>query len=218
MLGYSTKVFDYNINEYPFDFLAECCLGCELTNLQSNAVSQLQVGGEKHSPLHQRLYRIGKPFHRMYEWFLKNEVFKELNPSLYLYQAVPTWRVQLLNNVATGSFHRDSDFHHSIHSLNYCVALTPMVETSSIWIESQPEAKDHAPLCLSLGQYARFHGSILEHGSHRNQTGKTRVSFDFRLLPKEYYQPTNAKSISMGVKLRLGAYYSDGASLVRDLG
>ena len=36
---------------------------------------------------------------------------------------------------------------------------------------------------MKAGEFARFNGASLQHGAKVNTTGKTRVSFDFRIIP-----------------------------------
>lgn len=209
MIDYSTAVLPYDVTRYPFARLCETYLG-DLTQLHDDTIGRLQVGAER-TPFHQQLYAIGEPFLSIYRTFVKHLL--DVEAPAYLYQAIPSFRVHLPGNVATGNFHKDSDFGHSPESLNILVPLTPMANSSSVWIETGPGAGDCSPVEMRVGQYLRFHGAILQHGSYPNTTGRTRVSFDFRLLPKRAYREDGQRSAQMGVALTLGEYYADGGAL-----
>lgn len=209
MLDYETKIVSYDPVRFPFARLCETHLG-DMTSLRDDKVERLRVGAER-TDFHAQLYAIGEPFHAMYRAFVK-DLFGRDTAGL-LYQTVPSFRVHLPGNVATGNFHRDSDFGHSPESLNYLVALTPMANSSSVWVEGYGADGTLSPVSLQVGQYLRFHAAKLLHGSYPNETGRARVSFDFRVLPKAAYKPTAARSAQLGVSLTLGEYYSDGGEL-----
>ena len=209
MQPYSTAIFSYDRIAYPFAEICTAALG-DLTTLHDETIARLRVGSER-TQFHAQLYAIGDPFLSVYRAFVKHLL--DIEAGAYLYQAVPSFRVHLPGNVATGNFHKDSDFNHPHEEINYLVALTPMHNSSSVWIESEPGANDFMPVELRVGQYLRFHGADLMHGSVPNVTGQTRVSFDFRILPKAAYRPTDARTVNAGVSLTLGAYYADGSDL-----
>lgn len=210
MQPYSTAILDYNVKRFPFARLCEAFLGQPLTELHDASIARLQPGKER-TPFHEQLYAIGEPFLHIYRAFVKDLL--DVEAGAYLYQAIPSFRVHLPGNVATGNFHRDSDFNHPREELNFLVPLTPMRDTSSVWVESEPGANDCAPVEMSVGQYLRFHGAVLLHGSVPNETGRSRVSFDFRILPKVAYQDTGLSTVNAETPLRLGAYYADGGLL-----
>lgn len=209
MLNYSTAILSYDCTRYPFARLCEAYLG-DLTSLHDERIGRLQPGAER-TPFHAQLYAIGDPFLHLYRAFVRELL--DVEAPAYLYQAVPSFRVHLPGNVATGNFHKDVDFGHSPESLNYIIPLTPMAQSSSVWVEGVGADGSIAPITMEVGQYLRFHGAQLTHGSYPNETGKTRVSFDFRILPKASYKPTEARSAQLGVSLTLGSYYSDGGEL-----
>jgi hypothetical protein len=209
MQPYSTAILTYDVGQHPFAALCERYLG-DLTSLHDESLGRLQVGKET-TAYHQALYGIGEPFLSVYRRFVKDILGEEIG--LYLYQAVPSFRVHLPGNVATGNFHRDSDFNHPKEELNFLVPLTPMADTASVWIETEPGAGDCAAVTMAVGQYLRFHGAVLLHGSKPNETGRSRVSFDFRILPKHAYRDDGRATVNVGMPLRLGAYYADGGDL-----
>jgi hypothetical protein len=48
---------------------------------------------------------------------------------------------------------------------------------------------------------------LLKHGNKINTTKKTRVSFDFRVIPKSEYRPSSHNSVNTGLKFKIGEYY-----------
>lgn len=211
MLPYNTAVLSYDEVRFPFRQFVTQYLG-DVATWRDDAIGRLAAGKER-TPFHQQLYQIGEPFLDLYRRFVRDEVLVGDFSSAYLYQAIPSWRVHLPGNVATGTFHKDSDFNHPFEEINFLVPLTPMHDTASVWLESEPGALDFCPVDLEPGQYLRFHGACLMHGSVPNTTGRARVSFDFRLLPRTAYQDRGLQTVNAGMDLRLGAYYADGGVL-----
>ncbi len=92
--------------------------------------------------------------------------------------------------------------------MNYIVPLTFSSGTSSLWVESQPGKKDFQALELVPGRCIKFNGNELTHGSKVNETKLTRVSFDFRVLPIEFYDEFhNKESMTQKRKFTIGNYY-----------
>ena len=92
--------------------------------------------------------------------------------------------------------------------MNFVVCLTEANETSSIWAESSPGKEDYRPLNMKPGEMIQFDGNRCTHGNKVNETGKSRVSFDFRILPYDKYKPdTSKKSVAIGRSFTLGDYY-----------
>ena len=88
------------------------------------------------------------------------------------------------------------------------VPLTQACDTSAMWIESEPGKGDYRPINLEYGEAAQFDGNTCLHGSKVNTTGKTRVSFDFRLLSVEDYRKAELKrSLAAGLPFTIGGYY-----------
>ena len=115
-------------------------------------------------------------------------------------QRVPTFRVHLRGSVAVGTWHRDSEFFHTSSETNYWVPLTRAFGTNSLWIESRPVAAD-------VGDVVVFLGSEVLHGNLVNTTPISRVSFDFRTLPRADYRASDLKSVSAGVPMTLDGYW-----------
>jgi hypothetical protein len=143
----------------------------------------------------------------LYERFIKKVIAPRFDED-FLYQCFPTVRFSLPANLAVGAFHNDSEFHHPLGEINYIVPLTNSDGTSSCWIESEEGKEDFQPMKMKVGELIIFNGNRLRHGSKVNNTGKTRVSMDFRVLPISKYNPDNdASSMTLGTKFREGEYW-----------
>merc|ERR1711981_506931 len=81
--------------------------------------------------------------------------------------------------------HRDSDYaaHHGAE-INFWIPLTRVWGSNSLFVESRPGKEDFHPLELGPGELAIFNGSKCLHYTRANDTNCTRVSFDFRVIPK----------------------------------
>lgn len=112
------------------------------------------------------------------------------------------------DNKAVGDWHRDREYNHPIEEINIWVPITSASNTNSIWLESSFDKEDYAPANLEYGQILIF-DSGLKHGNVINKEQKTRLSFDFRVIPKsKYNEPSHASSYSQNIEFKLGKYYS----------
>jgi ectoine hydroxylase-related dioxygenase (phytanoyl-CoA dioxygenase family) len=65
--------------------------------------------------------------------------------------------------------------------------LTEAYGTNSLWVETSISSKKFNPIKASYGDLIQFDGAKLHHGTEVNKTGQTRVSFDFRIVPKKIF-------------------------------
>jgi ectoine hydroxylase-related dioxygenase (phytanoyl-CoA dioxygenase family) len=124
---------------------------------------------------------------------------------------MPSFRVHLPDDKAIHKWHYDSDKDH-LHpewEINFQIALTDMIGTRATWVEVVPGFKNYVPMEMTYGEYYVFNGNKCTHGNKENISGKTRVSFDFRILPKDKYNPTAKKSVTAKKKFLLGEYYKE---------
>jgi hypothetical protein len=139
------------------------------------------------------------------------EVVAPLLGGDFVYQAFPTFRLQLPGEMAVHAWHYDSDpgHAHPDWEINFQIALTEMSGGRATWIESVPGLRDFAPLELAVGQFAIFDGNRCLHGNRRNDTAWCRVSLDFRVLPWDRYVGQSAAGISAnaGQRFVVGEYY-----------
>jgi ectoine hydroxylase-related dioxygenase (phytanoyl-CoA dioxygenase family) len=86
--------------------------------------------------------------------------------------------------------------------------LTKAYGTNSLWIESCPGKKDYSPVSLNYGDILQFDGANLYHGTEVNKTGQTRVSLDFRILPKKILLENQNKLSKKAIDI-LNNYYDE---------
>ena len=85
--------------------------------------------------------------------------------------------------------------------------MTVSSETSTIWVESEPNKRDFRPINLKYGEIFVFSGGVLNHGNLINQTEQTRVSFDYRVIKSKNYKENDFKSVNSRRKFIIGEYY-----------
>lgn len=147
---------------------------------------------------HAMFYARVDEFLPLYHSLVRQLVGPDLD-TVYV-QRIPTFRVHLRHSLAVGTWHRDRDFGHDPRELNYWVPLTPAYGTNSVWIEGREVVAEY-------GEAVVFDGANLEHGNKINDTAHSRVSIDFRTLPRAVYEPRSARSVSYGSQFILGDYW-----------
>jgi hypothetical protein len=141
----------------------------------------------------------------VYERFIAEVIAPEFNGP-FCYQSVPTLRVHLADNVAVGEFHRDRDYNHLQGERNYWLPLTPAWDTNTVWIED-PSSGTCRPANAIPGQMVQFDAVNIRHGNYPNDTGATRVSFDFRCIALDDYVETGRTTVNSGRRLVIGDYF-----------
>jgi hypothetical protein len=113
-----------------------------------------------------------------------------------LRQNVPSFRCHLAGAGSASDFHRDGDPEYRITPgvINGWLPLTPVGGRNSLYIEVAPGSEDYRPVSLQPGEILIFDAYHLKHGSYANDTRSTRVSFDFRFLPKN---PARARELGI---------------------
>ncbi len=203
----------YNSEQYNFNDV----IGGVLTKLEDlhflvegKYKELFEVGHDSSTIFHEAFYNKYRSgwlvMQYVYDEFIANIIAPEFNED-FLYQKFPTFRVHLPENVAVGRFHYDAEFGHPEGEINYIIPLTDSDNTASVWIESEQFKLDFEPMKLRIGEYIRFNGNQLTHGNKINETSKTRVSMDFRILPISCYKETGAESLTTKTKFVEGQYY-----------
>ena len=212
------KIF-YNVKEYQFKEIIETTLNIkDLSNIHVERPDllpkeKLNFETETKTSFHDLFYsklNSGWPeLENAYIKFVQDEITKQI-PEKFVYQRFPSVRFHLPNDQAIHYWHYDSDKDH-MHpewEINFQIALTPMYDTQATWIESIPGLKDFRPMEMSYGEYYIFDGNRCVHGNKENKTNKTRVSFDFRIVPLDRYTKQGAKiSATKKRKFVVGEYY-----------
>lgn len=113
-----------------------------------------------------------------------------------LRQNVPSFRCHLAGAGSASEFHRDGDPEYKITPgvINGWLPLTTVSGRNSLYIESERGSEDYRPVSLQPGKILIFDAYHLKHGSYANDTPSTRVSFDFRFLPKN---PARARELGI---------------------
>ncbi len=209
--------FDYDTSRFNFVDLVSSYFGCQLDEIHLTNDSQYDFfkspGNDSDTYYHKKFYdkmRDGWPeFISCYENFVTDFAAPIVGAKeSIIYQKWPTFRVHLPNNVAVGGWHRDYDYNHPEHEINFIVALTPMFESNTTIAEGTPGKMDFRQFTLDPGQAVMFNGNKCLHGNLPNKTGKTRVSFDFRvMLPENYDRNVAKSSLSKNKKFVIGDYY-----------
>ena len=123
----------------------------------------------------------------LYEKIIKEIIFKVMKCD-FVYQKTPTLRLHYCNNQAVPEFHKDSqqNYDHPIEEINFILPITEMKDSSTICIETNENTNEFKSYDVNTDEILIFKGSKLLHGNKVNTTGKTRISFDFRIMP--YYK------------------------------
>jgi hypothetical protein len=209
------KKYSYNTETYDLKNKIQELFGYKLENLHDDSILDV-VSREKDqmSKYHSVFYDWArtKYFQKIYLEFIKNEI-KPLYNSEIVYQTIPTFRISFMNNIAVGEFHkdknyRDLDWAESVKEDNFFIPITDAFNTNTIWAESEEDKGDFSPMNCEYGSFIKWDGSNLTHGNKINNTGKVRVSFDFRVIKIENYKPSDYGSINMNSKFKIGGYYS----------
>jgi len=219
----------YKINDFPFDKMIldhfKKFNVRDLKKIHVDLPNELKprkvvsVKNDQDQSIYKYLYKIDKGFNlkkkegngKFLDLYYKfvNKIAKEFFSEDLVFQSKPTFRVHFPDNLAVGGFHRDREYNHPLEEINIWVPLTETSDTSSIWIESSFDKKDYKPMNLKYGDFIIF-DSGLQHGNKINLTNKTRISFDFRVIPSSKYKKNDVvkKSTGQFIKFKIGDYYS----------
>lgn len=203
-----SRVLAYDLSSYPFpQRVRELFGGWELDRLHERYPLPECATGDQDTPAHALFYREYPRLRDLYRQFVRDVIAPVYCDDLCV-QSVPTFRVHYPGGRAVREFHRDGDYNHQNGVTNYWLPLTRAFDTNSIWVESEPQSEQFHPVRLGPGQLLCFDAVRLKHGNHPNATSVTRVSFDFRVLRLRDYRQTGLTSVSRGVRLALGSYYT----------
>ena len=147
-----------------------------------------------------------------YESFIEKEILQIFSKKI-VYQAFPSIRFHLPGDQAIHYWHCDSDENHNHPDweINFHLAITDINhESQALWAETVPGLEDFTPMIMNYGEFYVFNGNKCIHGNKENKTNKTRVSFDFRVMPFERYVTSNKKhSATSKKKFVIGDYYKE---------
>lgn len=134
---------------------------------------------------------------------------KNADEETVVYQLEPSLRVHMPHVKPLGVPHCDADYHHQPGEINFWMPLSDEVfGTNSLFCESRPGAGDFVPFSAKYGEIIKFYGNRCHHFTVANETERTRVSIDIRVVPRRFY--TDEWRTERGkVPFRLGAYYAE---------
>ena len=210
------RTFEYNIDLYPFRQIVSEWF--DVDNISKlHEIKKYNLFDREHdqsSKWHKVFYekiREDNSFNELYVKFLTDFV-KPWYEEEIVYQKIPTFRVHLVGNVAVGDWHKDRDYRNldwakKVKELNYYVPLTAAYNTNTIWAETSEDKKDFEPMEANYGECIEWGASWLTHGNKVNETTVSRVSFDFRVIPKSRYIESNHLTINTKTPFNIGGYY-----------
>ncbi len=208
--------FTYDANEYSFrDVVCGWLDTDDLSKLHYiQQYEHFKRENDQSTIWHKKFYemiRSDKSFNDIYVNFLKNIVKPRYKEEI-VYQKIPTFRVHLPGNVSVGEYHKDKhyrnvDWAEKVKETNYYLPLTKAYGTNTIWAETEENKGDYKPFNLNYGECIEWDASNLTHGNKDNITSKTRISFDFRVIPKSRYIDSNHLTINTKIPFGIGGYY-----------
>jgi len=150
-------------------------------------------------------------FEHEYMSFLSQYIKPRFNEKI-VYQKIPTLRVHLPGNISVGEFHKDKHYRdekwaEKVQELNYFMPLTKAYGTNTIWAETEEDLGDFQEIRANYGECVEWSATKLTHGNKQNITRNTRVSFDFRVIPKSRYVESGYLTINTKIPFGIGGYY-----------
>ena len=156
----------------------------------------------------------------VYYKFIKTNIFQFFPDEKYLVvQKDPGFRVCAPNNTALGlrenenecdiiGMHTDGEYNHPDTEINFIIAVTEMFGKNSVFMETQPNMGDFKAINMKWNEYLMFYGNKCRHYNMKNDTGQSRVSLDFRVIPFSKYDPNyNKVSVHASRKFLIGDYF-----------
>jgi hypothetical protein len=198
----------YNTDSYPF--LEALTLIFGIKDLSSahtySEFELLRRENDQKTIFHRKYYDNFELIKPIYEDFIRFEIVPIFGQAL-VYQKIPTFRIQIPNNVGVGEWHKDKQYNHNQAEINFFLPFTRAWDTNTIWAESEEDKGDFTPIVCDYGEFVQWRGVSLTHGNKINQTNASRVSVDFRIIPLSQWIPTDGSAINTGVKFDIGGYY-----------
>ena len=145
-----TTKFSYDINKFDFRKEVQSLFEEPLEKLTLENAELLTEYTDQNTDFHTTFYsRVSNTkFYDLYKKFIKEEIQPKI-ASEVLYQKIPTFRVQSLNNLGVGAFHKDSDYSHSKYEINIFLPLTEAKGNATIWVAEYDNVL--APLSADYG-------------------------------------------------------------------
>lgn len=211
------NVLRYNNDNYDFRKYARECFDIE-------KLDEVHINNPKYERFtefkkdvqtwyHKKFYKYldserGNEMKKLYDKLIKEVILPYLNLSKALVQKFPSFRVQLPNNVAVAKKHNDNSLGHPIGEINFTYTFTDMKNSTAILIEKMPRMKEYVKIESEENNIISFNANLCEHYNEINDTEKTRMSMDFRILPLNYLPKNDVRSHTSNMKFVDGGYYN----------
>lgn len=209
--------YKYDTEQYPFHkIVMEIFNINQLDQIHLTLENKLNIpddpSKDQSTSFHKIFYKTyddeSSKFLDIYNNFVRDLINTHFKNQKMCYQTKPTFRVQVPNNIAVAKWHKDKAYNHSSNEINIFLPLTDAFETNTIWAESEEDKGDFAPMNAKFGEYYIWNGANLNHGNKKNETGVSRVSIDFRIIPTEYFS-YNGTSVTSKIPMSVGHYWSE---------
>ena len=210
-------IIEYDTNKYNFAELVGSLYDLELENLDNEEQkTNLTLGKDTHTAFHKDFYaKIDAEggwyeFEETYKSFIRDIIFPLIEDDVLVYQRTPGIRFNRPGAKAVYKWHADGDedHKHPLGEVNIYLPLTKSFDTNTVWTESIPGLGNFSPVNLEYGQFLIGYLNQCRHGNKDNETGKTRVSFDFRVIPGFAYDDTcTLKTCTTKQLFTVGNYY-----------
>lgn len=211
------KKITYDTKKYPFSGIISEWLDIDdLSKLHEiREYERFIRENDQSSMWHKKFYELireDEAFNDNYIPFLRDIIKPRFNEEI-VYQKIPTFRVHLPNNISVGEYHKDKNYRdevwaEKVKETNYYLPFTKAYEGNTIWAESEEDKGDFKPMNCEYGECYEWDASNLMHGNKDNSTPDTRVSVDFRIIPKSRYRDSGQKTINTNTEFKIGSYYS----------
>lgn len=207
------KKYIYDTNHYKFQDLLKNIFGVySLDSINENR-EVFTREQDQSTNWHKLFYTWARTeeFTQMYEGFINHIIYPIYNEKI-VYQAIPTFRIAYPNNIAVGEYHKDKWYRNGewaskVKEDNFYMPFTDAFDTNTIWVESEEDKGDFAPMNCNYGEIIQWNGCNLTHGNKINTTGKARISVDFRVIKYSNYVPSDHGSINTKTQFTIGGYY-----------
>ena len=200
---------NYQISKYNFrEIIEEILNKKDLEHIHQYCSYELyKKGTDQHTEWHKLFYKQKEKFLDSYERLIYDIIKPSFSENV-VYQKIPTFRIQLVNNLGVFEFHKDKSYQHNCHEVNFFLPITNAYNTNTIWVESEEDKGDYSPMNTKYGQIVKWNGNYLTHGNKQNKEKHSRVSVDFRVIPLSKYNKEEGKSsIYSKMKFTIGDYY-----------
>lgn len=232
------RIINYDTNQYPFKEAIADILNAspaDLATIHETKEGKLALadelagsnkrkrGKQPHflrlwtssgqTPARERFNRI---LHQFVDQFVSLHMGTEGQAAEVAYQREPTFRVVMPSGQEYGYRHCDADYHHPPAEVNWWLPVTEVFGSNTLHTESEPGKGDFSPVELKYGQVLRFYGNLCQHFAVPNISGKSRVSFDLRVLSVAHHDNRWTDRLGRESLFKVGAYYTRAGVGVKD--